>query len=221
MPFWLQRISLLRWFNLSTVSFPSCAYPYPSVLAVSPGEASRCSAFMPASRIDDQSLPRGMCVNPSPGVVGIAPTPETSSQAIESFLLCTWGPILRTERSVSGQRIALRPYYWSVPPHAVPETPRASPSRATSGGQTARPHRAGHDTGRSICRAGRTRHATRPQWVGPWPYDTDVAAPRAPKSHTPRGRGCVAPLSRVLYGSNGPSRFAGESPRFDRRPSHR
>ena len=79
LPFWLQRTSLLRWFNLSTVSFPSCACPYPSVLAVSPGEAPSCSAFIPASRIDGQSLPRGMCVSPSPGVVGIAPTPETSS----------------------------------------------------------------------------------------------------------------------------------------------
>jgi hypothetical protein len=115
MPFWLQRPSLLRWFNLSTVSFPSCAYPYPSVLAVSPGEAPSCSAFIPASRIDGQSLPRGMCVSPSPGVVGIAPTPETSSQAIESFLLFTWGPILRAESSVSGQRIAPPPCYWWLP----------------------------------------------------------------------------------------------------------
>jgi hypothetical protein len=113
-PFWLQRASLLRWFNLSTVSFSSCAYPYPSVLAVSPGEAPSCSAFMPASRIDGQSLPRGMCVNPSPGVVGITPTPETSSQAILSFLLFTWGPILRAESSVSGQRIAPRRCYWSA-----------------------------------------------------------------------------------------------------------
>src|SRR5215510_13586696 len=155
MPFWLQRRSLLRWFNLSTVSFPSCAYPYPSVLAVSPGEAPSCSAFMPASRIDDQSLPRGMCVNPSPGVVGITPTPETSSQAIESLLLFTWGPILRAESSVSGQRIAPPPGCWSARHRGGRERPRASPSPAAGGGQIVPRYRDGRDTGRSVYTAGR------------------------------------------------------------------
>ena len=136
LPFWLQRASLLRWFNLSTVSFSSCAYPYPSVLAVSPGEAPSCSAFIPASRIDGQSLPRGMCVSPSPGVVGIAPTPETSSQAIESFLLFTWGPILRAGSSVSGQRIAPRRCYSLLPRPGHPETPTATPPPALNAAQT-------------------------------------------------------------------------------------
>src|SRR5215831_617539 len=149
MPFWLQRISLLRWFNLSTVSFPSCAYPYPSVLAVSPGEASSGSAFIPASRIDGQSLPRGMCINPSPGAVGIAPTPETSSQAGSRCLLVTWGPILRADRSVSGQRIAPRLDYWSARCHGGRERPRGSPSLVAGGGQTVRRHRRGHDTAQS------------------------------------------------------------------------
>src|SRR5262249_25479363 len=54
--FWLQRLSLLRWLNLTTVLFPSCAYPSPSVLTGSPGEAPSCSAFIPASRIEGQSL---------------------------------------------------------------------------------------------------------------------------------------------------------------------
>jgi len=40
--FWLQRLSLLRWVNLTPVAVPSCASPYPSVLAVSPGEAPSC-----------------------------------------------------------------------------------------------------------------------------------------------------------------------------------
>jgi hypothetical protein len=131
-PLWLQRPSLLRWVNLSTVSCPSCAYPYPSVLAVSPGEAPSCSACLPAARIEDQSLPRGMCVNPSPGVVGIAPTPDTRSQAAKSCLLFTWGPILRAESSVSGQRIAPPHGCWSYRRHARTETPTATPSRVAS-----------------------------------------------------------------------------------------
>jgi hypothetical protein len=159
LPFWLQRASLLRWFNLSTVSFSSCAYPYPSVLAVSPGEAPSCSAFMPASRIDGQSLPRGMCVSPSPGAVGIAPTPETSSQAVQSCLLVTWGPILRAESSVSGQRIALPPGYWWARRHGRRERPTASPSPAAGGGQAVQRHRRGHDTGQSDGTSVRTRPA--------------------------------------------------------------
>ena len=78
-PFWLQRHSLFRWFNITTVSLPSCSYPYPSVLAASPEQAASLSAFIPASRIDDQSLPWGMGLSPSPGAVGITPTPESSS----------------------------------------------------------------------------------------------------------------------------------------------
>ena len=86
-PFWLQRINLFRWFNVTTVSFPSCAYSYPSMLAASPDQVSRLSAFIPASRIEDQSLPWGMRLNPSPGAVGIAPTPESSSHAERTYLL--------------------------------------------------------------------------------------------------------------------------------------
>jgi hypothetical protein len=57
--------------------------------AVSPGEAPSFSAFIPASRIDGQSLPRGMCLNPSPGAIGIAPIPDTSSQVGRPSLLVT------------------------------------------------------------------------------------------------------------------------------------
>ena len=89
-PFWLQRVSLFRWFNLTTVSLPSSAYPCPSLLAASPGQASRLSAFIPASRIEDQSLPWGMCINPSPRTVGMTPTPESSSQVL-SGLSCQPG----------------------------------------------------------------------------------------------------------------------------------
>ena len=90
-PFWLQRNSLFRWFNLTTVSLPSCSYPCPSVLAASPGQASSLSAFIPASRIEDQSLPWGMSINPSPGAVGITPTPESSSQVLQRPPLKIWG----------------------------------------------------------------------------------------------------------------------------------
>ena len=94
-----------------------------------------------------RSLPRGMCVSPSPGAVGIAPTPETSSQAVQSCLLFTWGPILRAERSVSGQRIALPLGCWGARRRGGRERPRANPSPAAGGGQTALPHLRRHDTG--------------------------------------------------------------------------
>jgi hypothetical protein len=60
-PCWLQRLSLVRWCNPSTGSCPSCAYPYPSILAGSLGEAPSGSACIPASRIDGQSRPGNVC----------------------------------------------------------------------------------------------------------------------------------------------------------------
>src|SRR5215831_2716824 len=74
-------------------------------------------------------------------------------------------------------------YYLSAPLHAVSETPRASPSHATGGGQTARPHRRGPDTGQSTCRAGHTTPATPRPSVALSPYDTAAAAPPRPRFH--------------------------------------
>src|SRR5437660_12788980 len=114
--FWLQRDSLFRWLNLTTVSLSSCAYPYPSLLAASPGEAPSLSAFMPASRIEDQSLPWGMCVSPSPGAVGITPTPGSSSQTLEPHCSFVRDQSPRPcSRLVSGQRIAPPQHCWLAP----------------------------------------------------------------------------------------------------------
>ena len=127
---WLVCQPLCLWTGGVNMAISTFETLPPSVLAVSPGEAPSYSAFMPASRIDGQSLPRGMCVSPSPRVVGIAPTPETSSQVVPSFLLVTWGPILRVESSVSGQRIAPPPGCWWARRRGRRESPRASPSPA-------------------------------------------------------------------------------------------
>src|SRR2546430_8849183 len=61
-----------------------------SLLAASLSEALCLSAFMPASRIADQSLPWGMGINPSPRAVGIPPTPESSSQAFKRLFSWAW-----------------------------------------------------------------------------------------------------------------------------------
>src|SRR5262245_61614041 len=105
----------------------------------------------------------------------MAPTPETSAQAIASVLLFTWGPILRAESSVSGQRIALPPGYSSAPRRAARERPTVRPSPAVSDEPTVLRHPAGHDTGRSAYPARHTRPAIPPRWVGPSPYNIAVA----------------------------------------------
>jgi hypothetical protein len=129
-PFWLRRHSLFRRFNLTTVSLPSCAYPSPSVLAASPGQTPSASASIPASRIEDQSLPWGKCFNPSPGAVGMTPTPESSSQAIEVLLLSARDQSPNPSAGlVSGQRLAPLPRCSSVrplPPVRTSTTPRAA-----------------------------------------------------------------------------------------------
>src|ERR671924_2398087 len=77
--FWLQRVSLLSLVQPHDSCFPFLLVP----LSISPcslvGVGSRCAAFRPASRIEDQSLPWGLWVNPSPRTVGITPTLESSS----------------------------------------------------------------------------------------------------------------------------------------------
>jgi hypothetical protein len=81
-PFGSSVSARFRWVTITTVSFPSCAYPCPSLLAALRGQTPRCTAFMPASRIEDQSLPWGMCFTPSPRTVGITPTPGSSSRVL-------------------------------------------------------------------------------------------------------------------------------------------
>jgi hypothetical protein len=89
----------------------------------------------------------------------------------------------------------VQPEYWWAPPRAVPETPRASPSHATSGGQTVRPHRRGHDTGPSTCRAGPTPPAMPHRLAEPSPYDTAAAVPLRPTCHRPPDRAEPEPPS--------------------------
>jgi hypothetical protein len=177
LPCWLQRTSLLRWFNLSTVSFPSCACPYPSVLAVWPGETPSLSTFIPASRIDSQSRPRGICVTPSPGRVGIAPTPDTSAQVAKSFLLFTWGPILRAEGSVSGQRIAPPRGYWWAQRLLPPPTSTARPTPAPACEPTFPPRLSEAGIGPADAPAVHIRSAPPPPW--------GALGPRAPAAAMP------------------------------------
>ncbi len=70
---------------------------------------------MPASRIEDQSLPWSICINPSPRAVGIAPTPESSSHTIESLLSLAQDQSAKPYAgSVSDQRIALQVHHRSL-----------------------------------------------------------------------------------------------------------
>jgi hypothetical protein len=107
LPFGSSVSTCFRWVNVTTVSFPSCAYPYLSLLAASLSQAPCLSAFIPASRIEDQSLPWGMCFSPSPRAVGIPPTLGSSSQVLAGDPSGTQGQ--SPEHfvcTVSGQRIA-------------------------------------------------------------------------------------------------------------------
>src|SRR5580765_5887954 len=77
--FWLQRVILLSLGQPNDSCFPFLLVP----LSISPCSfvrvGSRCAAFRPASRIEDQSLPWGLWFNPSPRTVGITPTRASSS----------------------------------------------------------------------------------------------------------------------------------------------
>src|SRR5262245_19129561 len=148
---------------------------------------------MPASRIEDQSLPWGLCVSPSPGAVGITPTPESSSHTLEHHCSFVWDQFPRPcARLVSGQRIAPPRGCWWRPPRIAPERPTASPSPAADDGQSVRRHRRGHDTAHGAGTAGHTTPATPRLSVGPWPYDTTVATLPTPTRHTPPVRGAGA-----------------------------
>src|SRR5512138_1845317 len=84
--FWLQRVTLLSLVQPNDSSFPFLLVP----LSISPCSlgrvGSRCAAFIPASRIEDQSLPWGIWVNPSPRTVGITPTRASSSGVLRPNL---------------------------------------------------------------------------------------------------------------------------------------
>src|SRR5882724_12607921 len=105
--FWLQRVSLL-----SLVQPNDSCFPFLLVrLSISPcslvGVGSRYAAFMPASRIEDQSLPWGMWFNPSPRTVGITPTLESSSGVLPTDSSGPQGQSPKHQGcSVSDQRVA-------------------------------------------------------------------------------------------------------------------
>src|SRR5215471_8877325 len=110
--FWLQRVTLLSLVQPNDSCFPFLLVPLsiPPCSLVRVG--SRCAAFMPASRIEDQSLPWGMWINPSPRTVGITPTLESSSGVREPDLSGPQGQSPKHQGcSVSDQRVAPLPGY--------------------------------------------------------------------------------------------------------------
>src|SRR5215813_13370181 len=105
--FWLQRVSLLSLVQPNDSYFPFLCVP----LSISPCSlvrvGSRCAAFRPASRIEGQSLPWGLWVNPSPRTVGITPTRASSSGVPRPKLLGSQGQSPKHHWcSVSDQRVA-------------------------------------------------------------------------------------------------------------------
>src|SRR5712691_2645561 len=136
---------------------------------------------------------------------------------------CPWCSPSPGTASARGRQSARRARRgcWSAPRRVVPETPRASPSRATGGGQTGPPHLSDHDTASSTCRAAHTTPATPRLWVARWPYSRAVATRPAPRSHRRPGRDGHGPPSSGPCGSSAPRRFAGLRPSFDTPRSHR
>src|SRR5262249_45769317 len=100
---------------------------------------------------------------------------------------CPWGSPSRGTVSARGHQTVrpVLPYDLLVLPRAVPETPRASPSRAAGGGQTAPPHPRGHDTGQSTYTVGHTTPAPPPRWWGRGPMTQPLQLRERP-GPTPR-----------------------------------
>src|SRR5262249_60980605 len=94
----------------------------------------------------------------------------------------------------------VRPDCWLAQPRVAPERPTANPSPAAGDEQTVRRHRRGHDTPRSVYTAGRTRHATPPQWAGGGQYGRDAAIPPGPRTPEVPARGFGAPPGSRQYG---------------------
>jgi hypothetical protein len=65
--FWLQRFSLIALVKRNDSLITFLCVPLSICASGSTRLGSQFSAFIPASRIEDQSLPWGMCFNPSPG----------------------------------------------------------------------------------------------------------------------------------------------------------
>jgi hypothetical protein len=93
-------------------------------------------------------------------------------------------------------------------------TPTASPSPAASGGPTVPRRPSAHATGASTCKAARTTHAIRLQWVVPWPSARTVATPLRPRAHRGQARGAGVPLTLARCVSAAPSRCAALPPSF-------
>src|SRR4029434_717157 len=116
------------------------------------------------------------CAPPS-GCLAYLPSPGTASA--------------RARRSVRRVRLG----YWWAPPPAGSEIPTGSRFPAARGAQTALHRSADRDTVQSTRTGVHTRLATPHLWAGPSPYDTDVGAPRAPRSRTPPTREWRGPPS--------------------------